>query len=163
MAVHEELADVLATDVFVSLHATKLEDFVVSDGTSREASRLVVNKAVVVASQLALLVPQVKVGLCNPFEPASSTAPVNLVRVAEDASHVCGATNVQGRHLNGAKDPCKAKVSRSGAELEPSNRFVHIEQPVVLVKPESAKALKPPMSRPLSMAILAVTVSGNTP
>lgn len=35
---------------------------------------------------------------------------------------LCGTTNVQGRHANGSKDPCRKRARRS------RNRFVHIEQ-----------------------------------
>jgi len=152
MAVHEELASVLAQDLFVSLHSTKLDEFVVSDGTSNTAKSESA-RVVILANEIALALPDIKVGLCNEFSQISS-GPANLLPVPEEASFVCGATNVQGRHLNGAEDPCRAKVSRSGVELVPSGRFIHIEQPVGLVKPESTKSVRPPMSRPLSEAIL---------
>lgn len=35
---------------------------------------------------------------------------------------LCGTTNVQGRHSNGSKDPCRKRARRS------RNRFLHIEQ-----------------------------------
>jgi hypothetical protein len=152
---HEELV-AQAKDVVVSLHSTKLDDFVVSDGTSSAASRGQHARVVVVARELALALPEVKVGLCNAYarQPDQPADPANLVPVPDEGSFVCGATNVQGRHLNGAADPCRAKVSRSGAELVPSGRFIHIEQPVVLVKPEPLKSVRPPMSRQLSDALL---------
>lgn len=36
--------------------------------------------------------------------------------------HLCAATNVQGRHLNGSADPCRQNVARG------KGRFIHIEQ-----------------------------------
>lgn len=152
-AAHEQLAEDNAAALFASLHATKADDFVVSDGTSGKA----LGPLMAFATTLALNMPERIVGLCNDFSAHASTTPANLTSVLEERRHLCGATNVQGRHLNRAEEACKAKVKRTGAELKSTGRFIHVEEPVSLVVPLDAggKSTKPTMSKPLSDALLA--------
>lgn len=150
-AAHEQLAEDYRTHLIASLHATKADEFILSDGTSKPTKQEA--PVTILAQSLGTSLPQVKVGLCNEF-PVAQLGLDNIEAVPSEKSIVCGATNVQGRHVNGAADPCRAKINRSGAELTPTGRFLHIEQPVTLVVPQDYKTTKPVMSKPLSEALL---------
>jgi len=152
-AVHEQLVEDNPNMLVVSLHATKSEEFVVSDGTSNPVTTSV--PILLFANQLAKNLPQSTINLCNDHSTVTQLEYSNLVNVSEDKRYICGATNVQGRHMNGAADPCRAKVHRDGQELKPSGKFLHIEEPVNLVLPIDSKSTKPVMSKPLSEALLA--------
>ena len=158
-AVHELLSDEMSQDLVVSLHATKSEEFIVSDGTSQPVGSES-TPVFAFVKQLAANLPKSQVSLCNEFDgnlvPSDVT---NLGAVTEEKRVVCGATNVQGRHLNGAADPCRAKARRGGQELKPSGRFLHVEQPVTLVVPVDAKSTKPVVSKPLSEALLVAVAA----
>jgi hypothetical protein len=153
-AIHEQLMEDNPKSLVVSLHATKADDFVVSDGTSNSVDQTPSAPVVLFARQLANNLPAAKVNLCNEYQSLSSFGLGNLISVTEDKRHICGATNVQGRHMNGATDACRAKVHRNGEELTSSGRFLHIEEPVQLVLPLDSKSTKPAMSKPLSEALL---------
>jgi len=124
---HVALSDAFPDSVVVSLHATKQETFIVSDGTSHEVMSSAPVAKVVTA--LAKHFPSVDIASCNSFSGSPSKR-----TLSESEKDVCGATNVQGRHLNGAPDACRAKIFENGSPLKSSGRFVHIEQPVTLVK-----------------------------
>ena len=151
-AVHEQLSEDYPDFLFASLHATKAEEFIISDGTSNPVSST--SPVVLLVQSLAKSLPDRFIGLCNDF-PLSKEGISNIISVPNEKRIVCGATNVQGRHLNGLADPCRAKVHRSGVELKASGRFLHIEQPVNLVLPQDSKTTKPIMSKQLSEALLS--------
>lgn len=157
MAAHEQLSTSFPEAVFASLHATKSEEFVVSDGTSNPLTERGPRVVAELAKRLGAGISDRRVNVCNRMLPEQmDEAPSNVALAqSEEALNICGSTNVQGRHLNGAKDACKARVSKSGAELTASGRFLHIEQPIALVKAASSKSSRPVMSRPLSEALVA--------
>ena len=54
-----------------------------------------------------------------------------LVTAGNEAERIlCGATNVQGRHMNGAPNPCTVVTRVDGSPLTASGRFLHVEQAV---------------------------------
>lgn len=129
-ALHVLLSSMFDEDAIVSLHSTKQLEFVVSDGTSHGVDN---------SSRVARFVKAVQsefrpigrgVESCNAF----AGSPNRGEGLKEEEKDVCGATNIQGRHLNGAESPCQAKVAQDGSPLVSSGRFVHVEQPVDLVK-----------------------------
>ena len=112
-------------ELVVSLHSTKQDAFIISDGTSSSVKP----SSAVAQISISLAKSFGNILTCNDFEGSPTQ------RTLRDAEKdVCGATNVQGRHLNGAEDPCMIKVHEDGSPLTSSGRFVHIEQPVNLVK-----------------------------
>lgn len=113
-------------DLVVSLHSTKQDVFIISDGTSGkvESSTPVAKIGV----GLAKTFPK-QIVACNEYFGRP-----NERSLSDSEKDVCGATNVQGRHMNGATDPCRAQVHEDGSPLQSSGRFVHIEQPVALVR-----------------------------
>ena len=126
---HTTLTDVLfPKDLVVSLHSTKQANFVVSDGTSFSVkSSSAVAK---IGIGLAKAFPTRQIEACNAYPKSPSKKKLTLLEQS-----ICGATNIHGRHLNGAKEPCTATVQVTGSPLKSSGRFVHIEQPVEIVKP----------------------------
>lgn len=142
---HEQLAVDFPALVFASLHSTKADEFVISDGTSFPSGP---ESAVWrFARRLGRSLPNTVMSVCN--EGGEGEAK-NVRRVTQEKSFICGATNVQGRHLNGAApDACRAKIPRSGLGLVSSGRFLHIEQPVHFVLPASSSSTSGSATRPL--------------
>ncbi|KAH9258236.1 hypothetical protein BASA81_003285 [Batrachochytrium salamandrivorans] len=157
---HEQLAEDFPNLIFASLHSTKAEEFVISDGTSLPQGP---DSAVwKLARKLGSSLPLTTVSVCN---EGGEHEPENVRRVRPERSFICGATNVQGRHLNGAaSDACRAKIPRNGQGLVSSARFLHIEQPVSFVLPFPSvpstggggepKPVKPVLTKELSDALV---------
>ena len=123
---HVHLADNIYPDsVVVSLHSTKQESFVVSDGTSGQARGD--DPVGIVGLGLQEEFPRRKIEACNRYLHAPGG------QMSIDEQVICGATNLQGRHMNGALEPCTAEIGVTGEPLMASGRFIHIEQPKALI------------------------------
>jgi len=132
---HVSISEHLANSIVVSLHSTKQDAFVISDGTSKPVDPT--SAVARIALGLAKAFPDEAIESCNDF-PSKP----NKRELSDLEKEVCGATNVQGRHLNGAEDPCEAKVQTDGTPLKASGRFIHIEQPVQMVKEDDISLAK---------------------
>lgn len=154
---HEQLAEDFPTLVFASLHSTKAAEFVISDGTSLPQGP---DSAVWrLARKLGSSLPLTTMSVCNEGGGGGAGEQENVRPVRPEHSFICGATNVQGRHLNGAAaDACRAKIPRSGQGLVSSARFLHIEQPVSFVLPAPSSTAsaetKPVLTKELSDALV---------
>lgn len=104
---HRTFAEHFGSDWVVGLHGMGAGGASVSDGTKDPTSAT--SPAAKVASALAARFDGVST--CNSY---SGGVPVD--------SHLCGTTDVQGRHLNGVSNAC---TQEAGAA---SQRFVHLEQ-----------------------------------
>lgn len=103
---HETLARLFPDDVIVSVHGFADDGASVSDGT---------NDPVAADAPSARLAR----ALSARFDGVTSCNDGAGVPTVE---RLCGTTNVQGRHLNGAADACTDAAPRA------SGRFVHLEQ-----------------------------------
>lgn len=130
---HELFTGRFAEDLVLSLHGKHGHGVVVSDGVGLEVkSEDVVARF---ATYLEESLVGESVGLCRDG--------------ANDAGgdELCGTTNVQGRHLNGAHDACGEPAVRS------SGRFVHLEQSRdVRLKPDRVFAALDRIVGPLDIA-----------
>lgn len=104
---HVALADVLFAELFLSVHGMAGDGVSLSDGTTGDVDT---DTPVAQIAQALDAAGFENVTACNPG-----------AGVPQD-ERLCGTTNVQGRHLNGAADAC------SDAADTASKRFVHMEQ-----------------------------------
>lgn len=141
---HVKLSEIVfPTSIVVSLHSTKQDSFVISDGTSANVDKS--TPVAVMGVGLKKHFNGYAIEACNSYEGAPNTR-----KLSEEEQGICGATNVQGRHLNGSNDPCRQQIKVTGEPLVSSNRFVHIEQPVVLVKGNQATSTAYKMASTIS-------------
>ena len=106
-AAHEALAELHPGAWVASLHGMNERGVSLSDGTIF---------AVRAGSPVALLANAIADEL-----PHERVTTCNIRAGGLDLEHLCGLTNVQGRHLNWVDDACTEEPSRS------SGRFVHLE------------------------------------
>ena len=106
---HRALSEHFTHDWVVGVHGMGSPGASVSDGTEAPVSQNAPSAklATALASRFS------DVTTCNPIT-GSSAIPV--------ANRLCGTTDVQGRHLNGAQLACTSKPDSA------SGRFVHLEQ-----------------------------------
>lgn len=107
-AVHVELSEHYADDLVVSVHGMSGAGVSLSDGTkgSIAADSFIAR----LAAELTTRFPDEPITSCNSY-PGGTQADI-----------LCGTTNVQGRHLNGSKEPCTLSAKSA------SGRFIHLEQ-----------------------------------
>lgn len=139
MIAHSQLTELYTNHLVVSLHTSIYPETVASDGTSLPKSSK--NSPVeVFANSLGRSMESLgikhTVMLCNPLQVRDSK--IYFTQVSSERQKICGATNVQGRHMNNGYNielACKMNMTNTGAPLETSsNRFLHIEQPVSYIK-----------------------------
>ena len=105
---HEVLYQAYPNDLFVNLHGMMREGVSLSNGTRNPIT--IHDPVARLASQFAMHFPDQKITTCNSYEGA---------RIE---SHLCGTTNVQGRHINHSIDACMEASSMA------SEKFIHLEQ-----------------------------------
>ncbi|MCB9542055.1 MAG: hypothetical protein H6703_06385 [Myxococcales bacterium] len=105
-ALHEALAAAHPEARFISVHGMGRRGAIISDGTGNQVD----SESFVARFAFALAARAEGVTSCNPL--------VGLPL----APGLCGTSNVQGRHLNGAGETCHGSVERA------SGRFIHLEQ-----------------------------------
>lgn len=104
---HQLVANAHEDDLVLSLHGMEARGVVISDGTTSETSS---------TSAIARLEAELVVSIED--EPVVSCRGLD----DPDADELCGTSNVQGRHLNGAANACTEPARLS------SGRFIHLEQ-----------------------------------
>jgi hypothetical protein len=107
-AAHEALAEAHPADWVLSVHGMSGDGVSLSDGTTLPGDGSSAAARVGVAMVAAL--PEEYVTSCNDWPGAVVDA------------RLCGTTNTQGRHVNGAADPCEDAATAA------AGRFVHMEQ-----------------------------------
>ena len=105
---HEVLAERHVDDWILSLHGMAGDGVHVSNGTTLATT----GDAPVarIAAALAIELPDETIASCNDHPGATTTA------------SLCGTTNTQGRHVNGAASAC------TDAATHATGRFLHLEQ-----------------------------------
>ncbi|UJR85036.1 hypothetical protein [Sandaracinus amylolyticus] len=109
-AAHLALASAYAGALVVGVHGMSESGISVSDGTSGDTTAT--STVARFARALHTRFPTESITTCNDFGDPD---------VPHDA-RLCGTTDVQGRHLNGAPDACVDAASAA------SGRFLHVEQ-----------------------------------
>ena len=109
-AAHLQFSVDFSSSFFLSLLVSNsIDSFIVSDGTSGKIGlkNKKKNFAFLLAKELSknLMEKKIPVELCNKMEEEEET----FRNVREEHAHLCGATNVQGRSLNGKKKKNKSK------------------------------------------------------
>jgi hypothetical protein len=105
---HREVTELYSETVAVSLHGFSDDGLSLSNGTTEAATQTA--PVARLGEALAEEFPQKRVTYCNDIPG----------RTREE--RLCGTTNVQGRHLNGAARACGSFAASA------SGRFVHLEQ-----------------------------------
>jgi hypothetical protein len=105
---HELFSDLFEDDLVVNLHGMGGAGISVSNGTTDPTDGDSVEARLALALEQAF--PGEDVTTCNDFDGGSHD------------ERLCGATNVQGRYVNGSSDACDQAASSA------SHRFVHLEQ-----------------------------------
>lgn len=116
-AMHAALTTLFPRDYAISLHGTRHDHVVISDGTDLAAHRgiPVAEAAVALNDRITqALQANTRVETCNEMPGF------------ELSERWCGTTNVQGRHLNDSADHCGARADIS------TGRFIHLEQPLAI-------------------------------
>ncbi|AKF11469.1 hypothetical protein [Sandaracinus amylolyticus] len=121
-AAHVALAAAYPTALVVGVHGMSEAGISVSDGTSRDTGET--SAVARFARALHARFPTESITTCNDFGDPD---------VPRDA-RLCGTTDAQGRHLNGAPDAC---VDAAGSA---SGRFLHLEQNARF-RPEESDAI----------------------
>ena len=108
--VHTRIAAQWPSTVIFSLHGMTDTGVSISNGTTTT-----------IASDAPRVIPDVVAAYQRNF-PTATVTTCNDYAGAPIQERLCGTTNVQGRQLNGATDPCIS------AATDVSHRFVHVEQ-----------------------------------